>query len=116
MYKIIRQSLYANVSFLRKLIFTQRRPSPTTAIQISIKQPKEHTFITLRQEANFQGESIPGRGTNNGECSALPGCNSSTRHQKLVRNCYRGTKCSSTRCTRYRITELAVGCGADIPK
>ena len=35
------------------------------------------------------------RGTNNGECSTLPGGSSSTRHQELVRN--RGTKGSSAR-------------------
>ena len=42
-------------------------PSPTTVIQISVKQPAKHTFIIFRQEADFQGESIPGGGTNNGE-------------------------------------------------
>jgi len=44
---------------------------PATAIQISLKQRVEHTFIILTQEANFQGKSIPCRGTNNGDSSAV---------------------------------------------
>src|SRR6218665_1545930 len=94
-------------SFFKKFVkhpfkkSTQRRPSPAMAIQISLKQPVEHTFIILMQEVNFQGESIPCRGTNYGECSALPDCSSSTRHQERARN--RGTKGSSARYTRYRI-------------
>src|SRR6218665_592082 len=70
--------IYATIihSFIQKFVkhpfkkSTQRRPpSPVTTIQISLKQPAEHTLIIFRQEVNFQGDSIPGRGTNNGECS-----------------------------------------------
>jgi|SRR6218665_2000795 len=60
---------------------TQRRPSPTTALQISLKQPAKRTFIIFRQEAYVQGESIPGGGANNGECATLPSCSRSTRFQ-----------------------------------
>src|SRR6218665_1426447 len=57
---------------------TQRRPSPTTTIQISLEQPAKCAFITLKQEAYFQGESISGGGTNNGECAMLLSCSFST--------------------------------------
>src|SRR6218665_2885923 len=60
---------------------TQRRPSPGREIQISFKQPEKRTFIIFRQDTDFQGESIPGGGANNGECSTLPSCSFSTRHQ-----------------------------------
>src|SRR6218665_3660262 len=53
---------------------TQRRPGPTTAIQISLKQPAKRTFIIFRQKTDFQGESIPRGGTYNGECTTLPSC------------------------------------------
>src|SRR6218665_1979727 len=56
-------------------------PSPATAIQISLKQPAKRTFIIFRQDTNFQRESIPGGGANNGECATLPSCSFSTRHQ-----------------------------------
>src|SRR6218665_2482260 len=36
-------------------------PSPATAIQISLKQPAKRTFITFRQDTDFQGESINSR-------------------------------------------------------
>src|SRR6218665_1341791 len=65
-------------SFIQEIIrrpfkkSTQRRPSPATAIQISLKQPAKRTFIIFRQDTDFQGESIAGGGTNNGECATLP--------------------------------------------
>src|SRR6218665_3929656 len=60
---------------------TQGRPSPAKAIQISLKQPAKRTFIIFRQDTDFQGESIPGGGANNGECATVPSCSFSTRHQ-----------------------------------
>src|SRR6218665_1082111 len=89
---IVKMNVYIYIhSFIQKFVkrpfkksALQRRPQPSHAIQISLKQLVEHTFIILRQEANFQRESIPGRGTNNAECSALPDCISSTRHQELA--------------------------------
>src|SRR6218665_377127 len=64
-------------------MYTQRPPSPTTAVQITLKQPAKRTFIICRQEVNFERESIPGGGTNNGECATLPSCSRSMsmRHQ-----------------------------------
>ena len=94
--------------FVKRPFKISTQSSPATAIQISPMQPVEHTFIILRQEANFQGESIPSRGTNNGECSALPGCSSSTKQHELARNS--GTKGSSTRYTRCRTTGLVEVC------
>src|SRR6218665_439299 len=61
-------------------------PSPTTAIQISLKKPAKRTFIVFRQETDFQGKSIPGGGTSNGECAALPSCSFNTRHQDKANN------------------------------
>src|SRR6218665_4041803 len=55
-------------SFIQEFIMrpfkksTQRRPSPATAIHISLKQPAKRTFIIFRQDTDFQGESIPGGG------------------------------------------------------
>src|SRR6218665_3527723 len=64
---------------------TQRLPSLATTVQISLKQPAERTFIIFRQEADFQRESIPGGGTNNGECTTLLSCSFSTRCQYVCK-------------------------------
>jgi len=64
---------------------TQRLPSLATTVQISLKQPAERTFIIFRQEADFQRESIPGGGTNNGECTTLLSCSCSTRYQYVCK-------------------------------
>src|SRR6218665_498105 len=67
-------------SFIHSRIYKASRnllrgaPSPTMAIQISLKQPAKRTFIIFRQDTDFQGESIPDGGTNNGECATLPSC------------------------------------------
>src|SRR6218665_4042262 len=74
-------------SFIQEFIrrpfkkYTLRRPSPSTAMQISLKQPAKRTFIIFRRETDFQGEFIPGGGTNSGECATLPSCSFSTRRQ-----------------------------------
>src|SRR6218665_2977954 len=62
-------------------IYSEAPPSPSKAIQISLKQPAKRTFINFRQDTHFQGESIPSGGTNNGECATLPSCSFSMRHQ-----------------------------------
>src|SRR6218665_1931195 len=72
-------------SFIHSRIYKASRnllrcaPSPSTAIQIGLKQPAKRTFIIFRQDTDFQGESIPDGGANNGECATLPGCSLSTR-------------------------------------
>src|SRR6218665_327116 len=59
-------------------------PSPTMAIQVSLKQPAKRTFITFREERDFQGKSIQGGGAKKGECATLPSYSFSTRHEKLI--------------------------------
>src|SRR6218665_2330248 len=59
---------------LQKIYSEAPQAQPRRGATDSLKQSAKRTFIVFRQETDIQWESIPGGGTNNGECATLPSC------------------------------------------